>query len=135
MTTVTIHDTTTGASNADGTQPGTVQRSVSEALADGVIIVDAKGRRLKLMRPNVLNESRLIRAVGSDAENQMYLNAYVLPAAMVIEIDGQENTFPSTTLQIEARIQQVGREGLAAVIKYITSQPTEQTSEGTAIKK
>lgn len=129
MTKVTILDQPSAAIAAEGDA-----RSISQALAEGVMITDAKNRRLKLKRPTILQESRLIRVLGEDAENPTYLNAYALPAAMVVEIDGEPVNFPSNQIQLDAVLQRLDREGMAAVIQYITSKPAQPTEETTAIK-
>ena len=129
MTTVTILETET-----TDAQPKGDQRSISAALTEGVVIADSKGRRLKLKRPTILQESRLVRALGEFAENPTYLNAYALPCAMVVEIDGEAIIFPTSQLTVDGAIQRVGREGMTAVIEYITSKPAERTEDTAALK-
>lgn len=103
---------------------------------DGVEIVDSLGRKLKIKDPAILQESRLVRALGGDASmNSGYMMGYVMPAAMVVEIDGIPVNFPVTEAQLEASIQRIGREGLAAVMNHFTEKAQAAADRAAAIKK
>ena len=83
------------------------------------VVVDARGRRLVLVEPDFLTESRIMRAIGEASINQGYVMGYVLPAAMVVQIDEARLAYPTTNQEIEAAISRLGREGLAAVMGYL----------------
>lgn len=94
---------------------------VVEAPAD-VVVTDAAGRKLKIRQPDILDESRLIRAMGDASANQAYMTAYVFPAAMVIEIDANPILFPTSVAQVEALIKRIGRDGLKAVLDHVIAE-------------
>lgn len=87
-----------------------------------------------IKQPSILQESRLVRAMGEGAMNAAYMTGYVLPAAMVVEVDGEAVPFPLTELQVDAAIQRVGRAGLSAVMQYITRSVNPE-GDADAIKK
>jgi len=60
------------------------------------VITDNTGRRLTIQQPSILWESRLVRAMGDAAMNAAYMTGYALPAAMVVDIDGNGVPFPVT---------------------------------------
>lgn len=65
-------------------------------------VIDAKGRNIRLRRLTPLDESRLILAVGPEnAANTVYLNTFVVPAAMVAYIDGEPYGQPGSIAEIE----------------------------------
>lgn len=85
------------------------------ALAGGVV-TDAKGRRITLRELDFLEESRLVRMLGSDASmNAMYMKGYVIPAACVAAIDGVAYEVPATAKEVEASIKRLGRDGFTAI--------------------
>lgn len=86
---------------------------VAKALAE-VVVTDANGRSIKLKKPGVLAQYRLVEALGDTAKNEMY-RAMVMPLLYVAEING-EAVFPLTSKsQIEALIQQLDEAGIEAV--------------------
>ena len=87
--------------------------AVAKALAE-VVVTDANGRSIKLKKPGVLAQYRLVEALGDTAKNEMY-RAMVMPLLYVAEING-EAVFPLTSKsQIEALIQQLDEAGIEAV--------------------
>ncbi len=99
-----------------------------------VSVIDADGRRLSIREPSILMESRLVRAMGEAASNSVYMTGYVLPAAMVVAINGEDLQFPMTEREVEAAINVVGRSGLAAVMQHMTEAAKKAEEDG-AIKK
>lgn len=107
------------------TSPDAAQKSAEKAvdhnpdvLPDDVVI-DSLGRRLVIGSRDIVTESRIIRALGDAAMNSAYVAGYVNPAVMVLSIDGEKCPAPKTALEIEARIQQVGREGITAIMQKL----------------
>lgn len=83
------------------------------------LVTDAKGRVLKVVEPDILAESRLMRMVGPEAAlNPAYMRLYVMPAASVVEIDGEEMPFPMSQREVDAAIKRLDHDGINAVIKY-----------------
>jgi hypothetical protein len=120
MTKVTIHE------SPEATKPAADKPDV---------VVDAKGRRLTIQQPSLVNESRLYRIVGDAASNGVYMNAYVLPTAMVIKIDDDPCSFPVNQIQLDAAMNRIGRDGMDAVHKHMIARVEEREGEAQAIKK
>lgn len=77
-------------------------------------ITDETGRRIKLKKPGVLAQYRLVEALGDTAKNEIY-TAMVLPLIYVSEIEG-EPVFPlSSKREIEALITRLDESGINAV--------------------
>lgn len=109
---------------------------VAPKVSDSVDVVDSLGRKLKVKDPSILQESRLVRALGGDAStNNGYMMGYVMPAAMVVEIDGVAQPFPTTEMQVDAAIQMLGREGLAAVMAHFVEKATIAQNQAAELKK
>lgn len=92
-------------------------QAVAKAAAEHVI-TDAKGRAIKLKKPGVLAQFRLIEALGDSAKNEVYM-AMVLPLIFVVEIDGDMVLQPNTKREVEALIQRLDEEGVAAVVNSV----------------
>lgn len=92
-------------------------------------VTDKLGRKLTIKEPSILQESRLVRTVGADSANAPYMHGYVMPACMVTAIDGDPVMFPYSEIQIEAQIQRLGREGMAAVMDHILETAKATTVE------
>jgi len=82
-------------------------------------ITDAKGRKLSLRKLNVLDQVKLLRAIGPDqARNQPYVEIVTM-AASVADIDGVPLMLPTNERQIDAAIGRIGDEGVAALMVHI----------------
>jgi len=123
----------TDASKADvAKQPDAPKPTASDGTA---IVVDSKGRSLKIKPLDVLYESRLTRTLGGEvAMNMAYMLGFVFPAASVCEIDGEEVPAPQTQREIDASIQRLGREGLTAVMTYMQEKVGTQVETEAGIK-
>jgi DNA-binding transcriptional LysR family regulator len=98
------------------------------------IVTDAKGRVLKVVEPDVLAESRLMRMVGPEAAlNPAYMRLYVMPAVSVVEIDGEEMGFPLTQREVDAAISRLGHEGINAVLERNAAKKKKE-EEDAAVK-
>lgn len=95
------------------------------------LVTDSKGRVLKVVEPDVLAESRLMRMVGAEAAlNPAYMRLYVIPAVSVVEIDAEEMPFPMTQREVDAAISRLGHEGIDAVVAHIAKKrKTEEDAE------
>lgn len=110
--------------------------AVTQAAPQPDTVVDKLGRVLTLKEPDILAESRLVRLVGDAAMNHAYMIAYVTPAAMVIAINGESQSFPQSELELNAAIQRLGREGQTAVLSYLNAKAkASQEAEQDAAKK
>lgn len=88
-------------------------------MSESTIVELADGRKLAIKQPDILQEARIVRAMGDSASNAVYMSAYVLPAAFVVAIDGESVLFPRTEREIEGLIQRIGRDGIDAVRKHL----------------
>lgn len=80
------------------------------------VIIDAKGRKLTLRDMNVLDQVRLLRAIGADqSRNQPYVQI-VNMAASVSQIDEVPCIMPTNERLIDAAIERIGDEGFAAIM-------------------
>jgi hypothetical protein len=100
-------------------------------------IVDKQGRTLTIQDPTIMWESRLVRMLGESASNAAYMTAYALPAVMVVDIDGEPIPFPSNQIQLDSLIQQLGREGMGAVMDHLiaTAEAAKAGGEAAATVK
>lgn len=103
--------------------------------SDEESVADSLGRTLTIKEPGVLDESRLARLMGDSSTSIGYMLGYVTPAAMVIAIDGEPLPFPRTELQVDAAIQRLGREGIGAVMSYLTKKASANEGRAEDIKK
>lgn len=89
------------------------EQAVAKAAAE-VVITDANGRAIKLKKPGVLAQFRLVEILGESAKNQVYLGM-VLPLVFVAEIDGDVVHQPQSKRELEALIQRLDEDGIAAI--------------------
>ena len=86
---------------------------VAKATAE-TVITDGRGRSIRLKKPGVLTQFRLIEVLGDTAKNEVYM-AMVLPLLFVTEIDGETIFPPSRKSEVEALIQRLDEDGIGAV--------------------
>lgn len=78
-------------------------------------VTDAKGRKLTLRKITVLDQVRLLRAIGpAQSSNEPYVNIVTM-AASVSDIGGVPLPFPRNEAQIDAAIERIGDEGFVAL--------------------
>lgn len=83
--------------------------------AKEVIVTDSRGRSIKLRKPGVLAQFRLVEAVGPEtAKNAVYMNM-VMPIIYVAQIDGDPVSVPTTKREVEALIQRLDEDGVVVV--------------------
>ncbi|HDL7917594.1 hypothetical protein AB8884_21545 [Yersinia enterocolitica] len=86
-------------------------------------VTDLRGRVIKIRELNALQEARVVCAAGAEhAINFMYMNMYVMPAAAVESIDGDEYSVPMNPAQIDAMLTVLGKDGLLAVNSYLQAE-------------
>lgn len=112
-------------------------QSVQPATEESNVVVDAKGRRIVIRELDMLEESRLIFALGSErASNPVYVQAYAIPAACAAEIDGEQFSVPANINQLEGRMAILGRDGMNAIAKklYNLDSDGDDSAEKEAVK-
>jgi hypothetical protein len=89
------------------------------------VLTDAKGRKLTLRKLTVLDQARMLRAIGSrdpkQAQNQPYVQL-VECACMVEAIDGVPVVMPNNEAQIDALLGKLGDEGTAVLFAHRTAE-------------
>jgi LDH2 family malate/lactate/ureidoglycolate dehydrogenase len=91
---------------------------VAKALAE-IVTTDSAGRVIKLKKPGVLAQFRLVEAMGGEtAKNQTYMGM-VLPLIYVASIDGDPIFQPTSKMQMEALIQRLDEHGVDAVMTAV----------------
>ncbi len=86
------------------------------AALHGAVVTDSTGRVLVLRELGFLEQSRLVRLLGSsDSFNGAYMKGYVLPACAVASIDGVAFPVPVSAREVEAAIQRLDFAGFEAV--------------------
>ncbi len=108
--------------------------------ADGSeTITDSKGRKLTLRDPDMLLESRFVRAMGESASNMAWMTSYAFPAATIVQIDDMPMIFPMTEREVDAAIQTIGREGFLAYFGHMEQKALaaqkKKRDEGSDLKK
>lgn len=89
------------------------------------IVTDAKGRKITLRTLNVMDQVRLMRAVGPEqARNEPYFNIVTM-AASVSDIDDVPCAIPRSEAQIDGLISRIGDDGFAALMVSMKSQIAE----------
>jgi len=94
-------------------------------------VTDRRGRELCVRRLSALDRLRLFKAIGPElAENAPYVGIALL-AISVTDIDNIPLPIPMTEGQVEALVQRLGDEGLAAVSNALlgSSVATEEQRE------
>ncbi len=93
----------------------TPSQVITSEAARAMSAIDSKGRRLTLRQLTALDTLRLFKAAGPVlAQNEPWLSMAGM-AFTVLEIDGVPVPAPVTEGQIEAVIERLGDEGLAAI--------------------
>lgn len=112
------------------------QQVIRSATAD-VGIKDARGRAITLKKPGILAQYRLVEMMGESAANETYMNM-VLPVLFVSAIDGEAVMTPNSKREVEALIQRLDEDGIAAVVNGVQDNFGAQVSAETgraAVKK
>ncbi len=83
-----------------------------------VEVTDSTGRVIRLKKPAVLGQYRLIEAIGDSAKNEVY-TAMVMPLLFIASIDDDNISSLRSKLEVEALIQRLDEHGLEAVINGV----------------
>ncbi len=115
MTKVTVKESTPSA------------QLIAKAMQE-VTVTDSTGRAIKLRKPGVLAQYRLVEVLGDSARNEVYIGM-TMPLIYVSEIDGIAVSQPATKLQVEALIQRLDEHGIAAVMDGVQEHFGKQNPE------
>lgn len=96
-------------------------------------VTDARGRKITLRKPGVLAQFKIVEAVGPEtAANQTYMQM-VNPLIYVGAIDGDDVFLPATKREVEALIQRLDDDGLAAVFAWYMTNIVGPTQDAIAM--
>lgn len=124
MTKVTIKG---GVSGGDEAAETPSEQLVRKAMQDETI-TDSAGRQLKMRKPGVLAQYRLIEALGDLASNQTYMQM-VNPLLYLAAIDGDAVFMPGNKREVEALIQRLDDHGLAEVMGWYVANVIGPTND------
>jgi hypothetical protein len=102
-----------GPGGASASAPASQQ--VQAAAAAEVLVEDARKRIITLKRPGILAQYRMVEILGESAGNQTYLGM-VMPLIFVAAIDSDPVRMPNNKREVDALIERLGEEGVAAVM-------------------
>lgn len=90
------------------------EEAVQKAMAE-FTVNDSAGRVIKLKKPGVLAQYRLVEVLGESAKNDVYMGM-VLPLMYVTAIDELPIFQPTSKREVEALIQHLDEHGIGAVM-------------------
>lgn len=86
------------------------------------VLTDSKGRKLTLRTLSVLDQARIMRAIGAEqAKNEPYV-AVVMAACSIEQIDDVPVPLPRNERDIDDRIGRVGDDGFAMIQAHFTAE-------------
>ena len=91
-------------------------------------VIDSTGRTIKLKKPSVLAQYRLIEVLADSAKNEVYM-AMVLPLIYITSIDDEAVYQPISKREVEALIQKLDEEGIQAVMEGVQEHFGTQDAE------
>lgn len=100
----------------------TPSEAVVKAATEIKYVTDDRGRKLGVQKPRALLRFRLLKILGADnAKNEPLLGNAML-AFLVVEINGDKQPPINSERQLEAMIDRLDDDGLAAVAQCLTEQ-------------
>lgn len=97
-------------------------------------VKDTRGRAITLKKPGVLAQFRLVEALGDSAQNTVYMGM-TFPLLYVSAIDGSPLNPLTNKLQVEALIQRLDEEGIAAVVEGVAEHFGKKTEADNTAEK
>ena len=123
------------AKNQDTVSPPPATAPAAPVVLPDGLIVDARGRRLKLRELTLLQELDLMAVAGDNRASNRIWWVHVYNAAKVAEIDGIPMPFPTSDQEMRAMIARVEADGVAAVLAHlnpVAGQTGEESEEAQA---
>lgn len=109
----------------------TPTQDVVNAANASVTVTDARGRVIGLRKLSPLDRMRLFRVVGSEGVKNEFYFGYATLAYHVTSIDGEAVVRPTNEMQLEALVQRLDDDGLAAIAKGVSDNfsPSQKTAD------
>lgn len=92
---------------------------------DGKEVVDSKGRKLKLRKPDILDFYDLMSAIGDDSKSPICQHT-AMNVLYVASIDGQVVASPKSHREFRATLQRIGFEGIQAINEFMANNFDEE---------
>lgn len=83
------------------------------------VVTDKRGRKIEIKLPQLLQEFRFVEAAGAEVSANQAWMQMAMPLIYLSKIDGELVVPPRTKREIDALLQELGREGYAAIIPAI----------------
>lgn len=110
----------------------TITMTPSEEIVTAAVteatITDARGRVIKLKKPGILSQFRMVEALGDTAKNAVYM-AMMMPLTFVTQIDDVAIYPAISKREYEALIENLGDEGVKAVMDGVEEYFGDKTEE------
>lgn len=90
---------------------------------------DSLGRRIVVQRPNALTSYRIMKMLGGENARNEVVIGYAMLACSVVSINGEPIMMPNSERQIEAMIDRLGDEGMAAIADCFAANPVVTTGK------
>jgi hypothetical protein len=101
---------------------------IRDALKE-TVVSDARGRRIRLTRPSALAQYKIVQVMGGDSSSNATYVQMVLPLLFVSAIDDDPVFFPAKAIEIDALIQRLDEDGIAAVMKGVSENFAKEDPE------
>lgn len=109
----------------------TPTQQIIKQAAKPIQVTDARGRVIRLRKPGILAQFKLVEAVGGKAaSNEVYMSM-VLPLTYIECIDEAVITLPEDKKDVDWLIELLGDDGISAVIDAIKTNFVEQDAAKT----
>ncbi|WP_429499379.1 hypothetical protein ACQUFY_20800 [Robbsia andropogonis] len=79
-------------------------------------VTDARGRVIRLKKPNAIARLGFIEAMGESSSNKLWA-ATVFPVMYVVSLEGVANSVPISKNEIKALYARLDEDGMAAVMR------------------
>ncbi len=98
------------------TSQTTPTASIVAGASQSVELTDARGRKITVRRLGVLDQARMLKAIGGEQSGNEAFVRIATAACMVSHVDGVLFPMPRTEAEVEAAIGRMGDEGYLSVI-------------------
>ena len=92
-------------------------------------IADKQGRQISYRAMSVLDQAKLMRAVGSENSSNVSFMGLAMMAAAVVDIDGVPAITPRNLAQVDAAIERLGDEGYVALSEALLDTPGDENAD------
>lgn len=108
-----------GRAPQSSTQASAIPPALEDTNPDQKTVVDRKGRKLVVRRPELLAEFQFAESAGKEAaENQAWMNM-AMPLIYLAELNSSPAPLLRNKLAIDGLIVELGREGYSALVAAI----------------